>query len=425
MYAARYLHRKISELWSCRSGNIAMMFGLALIPLLVTIGIAVDYARSTNIKNQLQLALDAASLAVAARDFETLKEAEDYGKLVFDANFDANESGISVTPNFRAGQDGKFEADVSVVVPTTFMRVVGIDTVSVASSTEVIMPTFRKGEVVLVLDYSGSMNSRGKYQTMRDASIDLVNKIAERDDEKLVAFGLVPFSHHVYTDLASDYIIGEEPGGHWSGCTQDRKYPANTTSETPSPAKPITLWGHPQAPAHANYGCDGYNGNGNGYLAKNLTVQPLTDDYQSVTNQLSLMTPYAWTHIALGFEFGWHVLSPNSPFTEGVAYDDETVLKSIVLLTDGEQTEPSYGPGGNRSVGNGEDNLKELCDAAKAQGILVLTVAFDLDDRATRRRLRNCASARRYFHVAEDNEDLSKAFQKITNQLIKALRISK
>ena len=402
-----------------------MLFGLALIPLLVTIGIAVDYARSANTKNRLQLALDAASLAVAAREFETLREAEEYGKLIFDANFDASDFGATVTPNFSAGEDGRFEANVSVVVPTTFLQVVGIDTVSVASSTEVVMPAFRKGEIVLVLDYSGSMSRRGKYETMRDASIDLVNKISERDDEKLVAFGLVPFSHHVYADLASDYIVGEEAGGNWSGCTQDRMYPANTTSETPNPANPDTLWGHPQAPAHANYGCDGYNGNGNGYLAKNLKVQPLTDDYQSITNQLSAMTPYAWTHIALGFEFGWHVLSPNAPFSEGVVYNDETVLKSIVLLTDGEQTEPSYGPGGGRSVGNGEDNLEELCEAAKARGILVLTVAFDLDDRATRRRLRRCASARRYFHVAEDNDDLSAAFQKITNQLIKALRITK
>ena len=49
-------------------GNVAMMFGLAAVPLMLGAGIAVDYARSTQSETQLQAAIDAAALAVASSD---------------------------------------------------------------------------------------------------------------------------------------------------------------------------------------------------------------------------------------------------------------------------------------------------------------------------------------------------------------------
>ena len=90
------------------------------------------------------------------------------------------------------------------------------------------------------------------------------------------------------------------------------------------------------------------------------------------------MRPYAWTHIALGAEFGYHLLSPNEPFSQGAAYGDRKVQKVMVLLTDGQQTEPAFGPGG-RTVSQGENNLETICDNAKANGITIMTLAFDLD----------------------------------------------
>jgi Flp pilus assembly protein TadG len=45
-------------------GNVAMMFGIALVPLLVAAGVGLDYARSALVRSQMSDALDAASLAV-------------------------------------------------------------------------------------------------------------------------------------------------------------------------------------------------------------------------------------------------------------------------------------------------------------------------------------------------------------------------
>ena len=46
-----------------RSGNVSMMFGLALIPLTAIIGLAVDFGRVYAVKSHTQSALDAAVLA--------------------------------------------------------------------------------------------------------------------------------------------------------------------------------------------------------------------------------------------------------------------------------------------------------------------------------------------------------------------------
>jgi hypothetical protein len=85
----------------------------------------------------------------------------------------------------------------------------------------------------------------------------------------------------------------------------------------------------------------------------------------------------------------------------------------MVILTDGRQTTQAWAANGSRNVSNGERNLEKICTAAK-KNITIITIAFDLQDAATRNRLRNCATdPDKHFFVAEDNEALASAFQEI------------
>ena len=68
-----------------------------------------------------------------------------------------------------------------------------------------------------------------------------------------------------------------------------------------------TKWGQPQAPVHISSGCSGYASN-------KLVMKPLTNDFTDLKSRLDMMTPYAWTHIALGVEFGFQMLSDNDTF---------------------------------------------------------------------------------------------------------------
>ncbi len=48
------------------------------------------------------------------------------------------------------------------------------------------------------------------------------------------------------------------------------------------------------------------------------------------------LTPNGNTVIPAGLLWGWRVVSPGAPFTARGAYNDEKLVKAIVLLTDGE-----------------------------------------------------------------------------------------
>jgi Flp pilus assembly protein TadG len=402
-------------------GNFTIMMALAAVPVFLSVGAAIDMIRYNDAQTHVQASLDAGALAAAAgkklSDAERIAAAEK----TFDANM---ASGAAAS----YGVKGTFQIiDETVIstaalkMPTSFMAVAGITEMNGTAKAEVNILADKKAEVALVLDYSGSMedpvDGKVKYIAMKEAAKSLVDDLAKTDPDK-VKFGLVPFSHQVYTTLPSDFVVGGS-GGAWTGCTQDRQYPFNLSDSTPSNSNNNSKWNQPQAPEHAAWGCGGY-------VPRNLKIVELTDKFKNITNQLEIMKPYAWTHIALGVEFGYHLLSPNAPYTSGAAYNDKETMKFMVVLTDGMQTEPGFGPSGVRDVAQGEKNLEKLCDSAKANKITMITMAFDLDDTGTRKRLQNCASdPDKYFFVVNDPDGLSKAFNEVKAAITAEVFLSK
>jgi Flp pilus assembly protein TadG len=403
-----------------QAGTTAVLFALSIVPLLLAGGAAIDYMRYATAQTKLQAALDSGALAVAVAATLTASDRMSAGEETFGRNISA--AGIDPgTVDFEFKLNGKtVTASASFDLPAGLMRLGGLSKLAVSAATEISIPEHKKAEVALVLDYSGSMAevSAGqvKYVAMRNAAKKLISDLEASNPNK-VKFGLVPFSHHVYVTLPKEHVAGQAGTGNWTGCTQDRKYPHNLTDATPT-SDNATKWGHPHAPVHASEGCGHYAPNG-------LKVAPLTDDFQALRTQLDIMTPYAWTHIALGAEFGFHLLSPNAPFTGAAPYDSASTNKFLVILTDGRQTEPAFGPG-LRKIAQGESNLEAICDNAKAAGITVLTVAYDLEDEATRTRLSNCASdPATDFLIAEDSSDIATAFAEIQKQITAQVFISR
>ncbi|MGH6855229.1 MAG: vWA domain-containing protein [Aestuariivirga sp.] len=402
-----------------QNGATAVIFALAALPLLLAAGVAVDTVRYASAKSALQAALDAGALTVAASTTLSTPDRIAAGQSNFDDNIEASAiNDADVTPSFDVAGD-KVTASASFELPVSFMQLAGFSAMTIAAETEISIPENKKAEIALVLDYSGSMeemlNGEIKYVAMRNAAKDLVNDLAASNPAN-VKFGLVPFSHHVWVTLPKQYVVGQTGTGTWTGCTQDRKYPYNLTDATPTTAV-ASKWGQPNAPIHAGQGCGAY-------VPNNLIVKPLSDDFAAINSQIDAMEPYAWTHIALGAEFGYHLLSPNAPFTEGTSYSDTTTQKIMVLLTDGKQTEPAFGPG-PRTVAQGEENLEDICENAKASGITVMTIAYNLDDNATVDRLRNCTTNpdTDFFNIG-DGENIATAFEAIKQQITAQIRIS-
>lgn len=187
-------------------------------------------------------------------------------------------------------------------------------------------------------------------------------------------------------------------------------------------------------------------------------IVPLTDSESAVLTAISNMRHWngGGTNQAEGLAWGWRVLSPSAPFTEGAPYDD--VRKVIVLMSDGENTNvgtdavmasdySAYNHMGfwrDHASGNlltqllfgvlhgilppqfrrdidsaGEyvtyvnGRQAQLCANIKAAGVEIYTVIFRETDRATETLMRNCATSREHFYRADSAQELSQAFSAI------------
>jgi Flp pilus assembly protein TadG len=414
-----------------RRGNISMFFGLAAIPVCLGAGIAVDYSRLIVAKADLQAAVDAAALASAnayassQENYEAIADDQlainlaTSGDLVFE-NIDTE---VVVDP-----VNDTLTLKAKTSIPTTFMAVAGIeqmdlfdDNASDGVTSTVKLPIFsdhRKGEIILVMDYSSSMlenvGGQQKYKTMRTEAKKLVEDLSQDGTNDDVKFGLVPFSHAVRVTMPRQYFYDYTGTTNMTSCIEDRRYPYNLEASTPdtSTSKNSTKF--------RTQSCSNFSTN-------NLNVRSLTTSHSGTTTQIQNMVPYGNTHIALGLETAWHLLTANAPFTQAVEPNSET-LKAIVLLTDGQQTSPGYGPSGAWSVSQAEANTTSLCTAMKTAGIRVITVSFDLNDEATENRLRNCASTdddgNRYYYDTDTNQELADAFGVIRDNLARTMYLS-
>lgn len=123
-----------------RSGNIGLVFALALIPVLTAAGTAVDYANATNVRTHWQTAADAAALAAAAASVSSDSERAAVARAFFPTSM-AEVSPGSVQPGVSIAVNGN---DVSVAVlesvPTSLLDILNIQDIPVlarATATQV------------------------------------------------------------------------------------------------------------------------------------------------------------------------------------------------------------------------------------------------------------------------------------------------
>jgi len=384
------------------AGNVAIIFAVAMVPIVMAAGMAVDLARSLVVRQQLGQALDAVALSIGGRPGLTDEQREDLAEEFFKANY----------PDFDMGQITDFsivaneltvEASGTAEVDTTIMGIFGFDSLSITQSVEV---TRELGglEVVMVLDNTGSM-SGSKIQALRDSATTLVETLFDEDDGSgLLRIGLVPFAAAVNVgtdalangwidDEAQSSIAGENftigvnvldlydniPNFAWNGCIETRAEPYDTSDDEPTDANPDTLWLPFFAPDERNGDDDydnsylkdkiggsadtrqRYTGKYNGTNAKTSNnrgphrgctvaeIMPLTDNETALIDAIDDMGASGWTHIPIGLAWGQRVLSPQQPYDEGSEYDDNEWRKALIVLTDGENT-VDMEPSGNHNI---------------------------------------------------------------------------
>ncbi len=173
---------------------------------------------------------------------------------------------------------------------------------------------------------------------------------------------------------------------------------------------------------------------------------PLTTKKKDITDTIDALVPGGFTNSSVGAIWGWRVLSPEAPFTEGVDTNVDTDWrKAIVIMTDGRNTVNSKSGSHNGSdfeayghlaenrlnlsanAGDYEDEYNRktirICHRMQAEGIKVYTVGFSISAGSDPdKMLKACATEPEgedaTYYLAEDADELLEAFQAITEDLV-------
>jgi len=469
-------------------GGIAVFVAIAIVPLMCFIGIGFDTARAYMVKSRLSSALDAAALAGGVNFF--LPQRDDDIRMYFKANYPDGFLGSTVDgPYITVDEaDEKIELDASATVETTFMRLVGEETITVSSSTEV-KRKMTALDVVLSIDVSGSMawdapGGGTRIGAAKSAANELIGILFGVDStEEYLHIGLVPWSSKVNvmtegesydagattTQAVPSFIHPETgaaqsvvyyannskvplltaPPSNWRGCVFNR-YKDNGTSDDDGDIQYGAYsgggtdwpgWQPIFAGNHATWGGEPISG----WQKCNMSISneectacpyrgitPLQNTRAAIEDAVDDLNAGGNTNIPAGLGWAWRVLKPGAPFTEAIENPDYEREQAIVLLTDGENCGKS-GDGYKRVFGScdgGRDEMDErlrlLADNVKADGVIVYVIQFANEGTDLQTLLKEVASGpgAPYYHYAPTSDSLRQVFREIANHL-SSLRLSK
>ena len=280
-----------------RNGNFAILASVLSVPLLLAVGLSVDYVNISRIKSELQQSIDSAALAVAREgDQITQAQANAIAANFMRENFQFPHDAPIVT---LAGTNVVVQA--TAVVPINFGGLFGMPTTTISGDASTTI-SYANYEIALALDTTGSM-AGGKLAAMKDAVNGLIDSMeAQNTRTDSLKFSVVPFSSKVnvgaqfgpaydflgavsrqpadwldakaqspiaQNDLdpgVSRFVMMKQLRTSWEGCVESRHStpgnPYDVNDVPPNAADPATLI----VPAFASDEPDG-SGYPNSYLA--------------------------------------------------------------------------------------------------------------------------------------------------------------
>lgn len=418
-------------------GNIAVLFAVALLPLLSFMGAAIDYTRANNARTSMQAALDSTSLMLA-KDLSDGKITTDQigakATAYFNAlytNKDAKSVTINATYTPSTSQGSTIQVNGSGAVITEFMKVAGFPTIGFNTSSTSAWGNTRM-RVAIALDVTGSMKQDGKMDALKPAAkslIDQLSALAKNPGDVYVS--IIPFAKDVnvgasnynaswinWSDWDDDnktcngwgWGANCSPKNHntWNGCVTDRDQNYDTLNTAPT--------GGPSTRFYAEQ-----------YKACPAQLMPLSYDFAALKNKIDSLTPNGGTNQPIGIAWGWQSLTPTLPLNAPPEEANYTYKKVLIVMSDGLNTQnrwPTYGNGQHQFNGQIDARQRILCDNIKAAGITIYTMHVNTDNDPTSAVLQYCASSPDKFSTVTSATQIMAAFNSIGSSLSK-LRVAR
>ncbi len=198
----KFVLQKARDFLRAKRGNVAMMFGICLVPLTIAAGAGVDFFRASMVRNAMSEALDAAALAVGSTSGLTSTSAAALAQKYFAANYTGSSSeGSPTCCTVTYNSTGSVTVSATDQMPATLLKVVGYTQLPVTASSTVVWGQ-SKLWVALVLDNSGSMSqgdsSGSKMTALQNASNQLLTILQNASSTAGdVQVSIVPFVKNV------------------------------------------------------------------------------------------------------------------------------------------------------------------------------------------------------------------------------------
>lgn len=445
-------------------GNVAPIFALTSLPILASIGAAVDYSRAVRARTELQAAVDSTALMLS-QDAASLTNAQLNTKAqsYFNALYTTNEvSGVTVTaaytPNNGSGStvtvtsQGNMQSD--------FMQVVGYPTMSLnVTGTSTWGNT--KLRIAMALDNTGSMAQNNKMAALQGGANSLIDQLsAGAASNGDVYISIVPFANEVnmgtsfknsgYIDWTNwstngsneeNYSCGsynQSPSwqnnwqgtmrcgtsynstSNWNGCVMDRgpQNLASSTTAADDQTKTVPGSGTTLFPADQSSYCP-------------QPVIPLSYNWSQLKQTVNNMSPNGSTNQAIGLHHAWLTLQQTAPYNAPAENSNYNYVKAIILLSDGLNTQDRwYGDGSSastqvddRQAGAAPALSGGLCQAIKNSGIVIYSIQVNTAGDPQSAVLAACATDPAHFFYLTSSTQILSTFNSIGTQLSK-LRIS-
>jgi Flp pilus assembly protein TadG len=205
----RRLRAAAHRFTGANEGNIAILFGIAVIPIITFVGAAVDYTRAVSARSSMQAALDSTALMLGKDLTEGIittsqisEKADAYFRALY-TNAEAKSVAITATYTQNSGNGSTVLVNGAGAIDTNFMRVVGVQTMDFQTNSTSTWG-MKRMRVALVLDNTGSMDSNGKMGAMKKAATDMITDLSSYSKKSGdVYISIIPFAKDVNVGTAN------------------------------------------------------------------------------------------------------------------------------------------------------------------------------------------------------------------------------
>jgi len=212
--------RSFRDLLSHRRGNVAMLWGLSILPMLAFVGMALDWRVAEGVRHDLQNAADSAVLAAARTYSQTAALPDDQREArartaaenLFGINI-ADHGALMANPALAldfVGVGETVRVDGTATSRLAFGGLFGRSKMDVGVTASAAAGNPLRLEVVMALDNTGSMSSANRMNLMRRASKKFVDTMFDQMDQPDMLFiGVAPWASVVNIRM-------ERPVANWT-----------------------------------------------------------------------------------------------------------------------------------------------------------------------------------------------------------------